>query len=146
MNSSWFENTCVKNAFLRQRLQQPIEFLRGQHVFSRKLLQQDQILKDSQTLRALQLTSASSLAATHHVEVQGFAEVYLLQQELQPAPHLLGFEQQAVDGLSRTTLAQELQHGEESQVLLGHVILGQQALCPCRKHRTRICLLNPGWV
>lgn len=90
--------------------------------------------------------STSTLAATHHVEVQGFAEVYLIQQEQQPAPHLLGFKQQTVDGLSRSTLAQELQHSEESQVLLGHVILHQQTLCTCRStEQGSVCKILDGF-
>lgn len=65
---------------------------------------------------------SSKFAAAYHVEVQGFTEVHLLHQQQQLAPHFLGFEKQAVDGLDRAALAQELQHCEESQVLLCQMI------------------------
>lgn len=68
-------------------------------------------------------------AVTHHVEVQSFAEVDRLQQQHQPALHLLGFEQQAVEGLGGATLTQEVQDGEESHVLLGQMIVCQQTFC-----------------
>lgn len=71
----------------------------------------------------------STAAATHHVEVQGFAEVDLLHQQQQLAAHLLRFEEQTVDGLDGATLAQELQGCEESQVLVGQVIVCQQTFC-----------------
>lgn len=60
------------------------------------------------------------------MEVQSFAEVDRLQQQHQPLLHLLGFEQQAVEGLDGATLTQEVQDGEESHVLLGQMIVCQQ--------------------
>lgn len=65
--------------------------------------------------------------ATHHVQVQGFAEVHLLQQQQQPAPHLLWFEEQAGD--EPHGAAQELQDGEESHVLLGQMFVCKQTFC-----------------
>lgn len=55
--------------------------------------------------------------------MQGFIEVELLHQQQQPAPHLLRFEKQTVDGLHGAALTQELQHCEHSQVLLGQMII-----------------------
>lgn len=60
---------------------------------------------------------------THHVEMESSAEVHLLQQQQQPAPHLLRFEKQTVDGLNRTALTQEVQKCQQSQVLLGQMVL-----------------------
>lgn len=65
----------------------------------------------------------TSARHTHHVEVESSAEVHLLQQQQQPAPHLRRFEEQPVHGLHRSTLAQEVQDGQESQVLGGEALL-----------------------
>ena len=93
------------SVFSRQRTEQQIKFLRRERVLCRKLLQQDEVLQESQTLRAEQLKpryhlqALLAMAATHHIKVQGFAEADGLHQQQQPAPHLLRFEKQAVDRL-----------------------------------------------
>ena len=65
--------------------------------------------------------------------MQCSAEVHVLQQLQQLAPHLLGFEQQAVGWLDRGTHTQELKARQESQVLAGQMFFCQKALCTCRE-------------
>ena len=67
------------------------------------------------------ILAITTLKAAHHVDMQGFAEVHVLQQLQQPAPDLLGFEQQAVGVLHRGTHTQELKARQESQVLAGQM-------------------------
>lgn len=124
---------CQKGS-LRQRAEQQIKLVRRERVLGRKLPQQDEILEERQKRSSavpLHQKQARPLpsAVTHHVEVQGFAEVDGLQQQHQPVLHLLGFEQQAAEGLDGATLTQEVHDGEKSHVLLGQVIIRQQTFC-----------------
>lgn len=71
-------------------------------------------------------TAAGSLCSTHththHAEVERPAEVHLLQQLQQPALHLLRLEQQTGEGPDGRAHTQEVQEGQESQVLLGQEV------------------------
>lgn len=65
-------------------------------------------------------------AAAYRSEMQRLAKVLLFQQQQQAASHLLRFEKQVVDRVGGATLTQEVQDGQEGQVLLGQLVVHQQ--------------------
>lgn len=84
---------------------------------------------NSSAAKASQRTEAPPLlraAATHRSQVQSLAEVDLVQQQQQAAPHIQWFEKQAADGLGGAALAQEVQRCEEGLILLGQMVVRHQ--------------------
>lgn len=62
-------------------------------------------------------------AAAYRSEVQRFAKILLFQQKQEATSHLLRLEEQVADGVGGATLTQEVQDGEEGQVLLGRLVV-----------------------
>lgn len=72
------------------------------------------------------MNEASLAAHTYRSEVQRLAKVLLFQQQQEAATHLLRFEKQVADRVGGATLTQEVQDGQQGQVLLGQLVVHQQ--------------------
>lgn len=67
---------------------------------------------------------------TYRSEVQRLAKVLLFQQQQEAPSHLLRFEKQVADRAGGATLTQEVQDGQQGQVLLGQLLVRQQTFSP----------------